>query len=167
MSKNKAKRILAVISIEELDAFFDHLQSHTSDLLPDGILDINVKTLHALHLLSDETPSSGAPRASTLLQAVESEEKITLYNEKFALWVAPQKNADPASTIVFIASRKDNEIKPEIAFRTTGIHNRSKTILKLIDRFLADIQETENVISRFEGPQPENHPRPDASDTHL
>jgi hypothetical protein len=163
MSKNKATRTLAVVSIEELDAFFDHLQSHTSDLLPDGILEINVKTLHTLHLLSEETPPSGTPPASTLLQAIESEGKITLYNEKFALWVAPQKNADPASTIVFIASRKDNEMKPEIAFRTTGIHNRSKTILKLIDRLLADIQETENVISKLEGPQSGTPPKPDAS----
>ena len=146
------KETPAVVSIEQLDAFFEHLVSHTSDLLPDGIMNINVKTLHALHLLSDDTPLPGSAPASTLLQAIESGGRITLYNEKFALWVVPQKNADPASTIVFIASRTDEEIKPEIAFRTTGIHNRSKTILKLIDRFLADIQETETVISKFEQP---------------
>lgn len=142
-----------VVSIEQLDAFFEHLSSHTTDLLPDGIMDINVKTLHALHLLADEIPMPGAtPPASALLQAIESGGKITLFNEKFALWIVPQKNADPASTIVFIARRADEDIKPEIAFRTSGIHNRSKTILKLIDRFLADIQETETVISKFEQP---------------
>jgi hypothetical protein len=143
-----------VVSIEQLDTFFDFLSSHISVLLPDGILDINVKTLHSLHLLSDEIPSPGGAPASTLLQAIESGSKITLYNEKFALWIVPQKNSDPASTIVFIARRTDDEIKPEIAFRTAGIHNRSKTILKLIDRFLADIQETETVISKFERPPP-------------
>lgn len=139
-----------MISIEQLDAFFDHLLSHTCDLLPDGILDINVKTLHSLHLLSDALPVSGGVPASTLLQAIESGGKITLYNEKFALWIVPKKNADNASTTVFIARRTDDDIKPEIAFRTIGIHNRSRTILKLIDRFLADIQETETVISKFE-----------------
>ena len=139
-----------MVSIEQLDAFFDHLSSHIPDLLPDGILDINVKTLHALHLLSNDTPVAGSPPASTLLQAIESGGKITLYNEKFALWIVPQKNADPSSTLIFIARRTDDEIRPEIGFRTSGIHNRSKTILKLIDRFLADIQETESVISKFE-----------------
>ena len=138
-----------MISIEQLDAFFEHLSTHTSDLLPDGILDINVKTLHALHLLSDTIPANGGS-SNTLLQAIESGGKITLYNEKFALWIVPQKNADPSSTMVYIARRTEDEIKAEIGFRTTGIHNRSKTILKLIDRFLADIQETECVISKLE-----------------
>lgn len=138
-----------MVSIEKLDAFFNDLIQHTPDLLPDGILDINVKSLHALHLLTEESPASGSTPA-TLLQAIESGGKITLYNEKFALWIAPQRNADPASTIVFIATRSEDMIKPEIAFRTTGIHNRSKTILKLIDRFLLDIQETESLISKLE-----------------
>jgi hypothetical protein len=140
-----------VVSIEQLDAFFDDLTQHTSDLLPDGILEINVKSLHALHLLSENISAPpGSTPASNLLQAIESGGKITLYNEKFALWVAPQKNADPSSTIVFIARRDEDALKPEIAFRTTGIHNRSKIILKLIDRFLLDIQETESVISNLE-----------------
>jgi hypothetical protein len=140
-----------VVSIEQLDAFFNDLSQHTLDLLPDGILDINVKSLHALHLLSENaTAPHGSIPASNLLQAIESGGKITLYNEKFALWIAPQGNADPSSTIVFIARRADDDLKPEIAFRTSGIHNRSKTILKLIDRFILDIQETESVIARLD-----------------
>jgi hypothetical protein len=156
MRKNtqRSKGTHAVISIEQLDAFFEYLLSHTSELLPDGILEINLKTLHSLHLLSDENGVPGGAPPSTLLQAIESGGKITLYNERFALWIVPQKNADPSSTVVFIARRTDDGLRPEAGFRTTGIHNRSKTILRLIDRFLADIQETETVISKFEHPQP-------------
>lgn len=138
-----------VVTIDQLDAYFETLSQNTQDLLPDGILDINIKTLHALHLLTDE-PSPDEVQASHLLQAVESEGRITLFNERFALWIVPQVGAEPSSTIVYVATHRDDELKAELAFRTSGVHNKSKTILRLIDRFLADIQETDSLLSELE-----------------
>lgn len=145
----KEKGVL-VVSIEQLDAFFQKLSNQTGDLFPDGIVDINVKVLHDLHLLSEDPPTIHEAPPSSLLQAIESSGKITLYNEKFALWIVPQANTFPPTTITFIARRNGETITPEVAFRTQGIHNRSKTILRLIDRFLIEILETESVIARLE-----------------
>ena len=139
-----------MVSIEELDAFFEHLTKNTSELIPDGILDINIKTLHSFHLLTEESQESGVTPVAHLLQAVESNGKITLFNERFVLWIVPQQDANPPCTIVFVAQHNDHQIKPELAFRTAGIHNRSKTILRLIDKFLVEIQETESLISQLE-----------------
>lgn len=138
-----------MVSIEQLDIYFDNLTKNTKDLLPDGILDINIKTLHTLHLLSEESSIDEVPE-SLLLQAVESEGKITLYNERFALWIVPQVGASPSATVVYVATHNDVEVKAELGFRTTGVHNKSKTILRLIDRFLADIQDTDSIIAGFE-----------------
>jgi hypothetical protein len=143
---HKEKRA-PVVSIEQLDAFFQKLSTNTGELFPDGIVNINVKVLHDLHLLSEDPPTIHETPVSSLLQAIESEGKITLYNEKFALWIVPQAHASPPTTITFIARRTGEAISPEVAFRTQGIHNRSKTILRIIDRFLAEIQETESVIA--------------------
>lgn len=144
----------SVVSIEQLDAFFQKLSTNTGEFFPDGIVDINVKILHDLRLLSEDPPTIHEAPPSSLLQAVESEGKITLYNEKFALWIVPQANTFPPTTITFIARRSEETIIPEVAFRTQGMHNRSKTILRLIDRFLTEIQETESVIARLEEPPP-------------
>ena len=148
------KKRVFVVSQEELDGFFQKLSAHTGEMLPDGIVDINVKVLHGLHLLSEESPIIQETPPSSLLQAIDSGGKITLYNEKFALWIVPQANATPPTTITFIARRTEEGIAPEVAFRTQGIHNRSKTILRLIDRYLAEIQETESVIAGLENPPP-------------
>ena len=132
-------------SIEQLDAFFTQLSTRTVDLFPDGILDVNVKSLHSLHLLSEK---SFLPTMA--LQTIESTEKITLFNERYALWIAPKKEATPPMTIVYIARKTTEGLVPEIAFRAMGIHNRPKTILQVIDRLLTDIQETNSVISKLE-----------------
>jgi hypothetical protein len=149
----KEKGVL-VVSIEQLDAFFQKLSTQTGELFPDGIVDINIKVLHDLHLLSEDPPTIHEAPPSSLLQAIESEGKITLYNEKFALWIVPQANTFPPTTITFIARKSGETITPEVAFRTQGIHNRSKTILRVIDRFLTEIQETESVIARLEEAPP-------------
>jgi len=148
-----------VTSIEELDAFFEHLQINAAELLPDGVLDVNIKTLHALHLLTDEPSETGPAPVAHLLQAIESGGKITLFNERFVLWIVPQQEVHPPSTIIYVAQRtEDNDIKPEMGFRTAGIHNRSKTILRLIDKFLTDIQETESFISELEHNSADSNP---------
>lgn len=135
-----------VTCIEQLDAFFEHLKENSIQELPDGILDINIRALQSLQLLSEDNPP-----ASQMLQAVESKEKITLFNERFVLWISLHEKEHPPATVVYVARRLDNGIKPELAFRTKGIYNRSKTILKLIDRFLSDIQETETMLSELSG----------------
>ena len=144
-----------MVSIEQLDGFFQRLSSHTGEFFPDGVVDINVKVLHTLRLLSEGQSAPQEVPSSSLLQAVESEGRITLFNEKFALWIVPQANSPVPTTITFIARRSGETIAPEVAFRTQGIHNRSKTILRIIDRFLAEIQETETVIANFEHSPPE------------
>lgn len=141
-----------MVNIEELDGFFQELSAHTGEMLPDGIVDINVRVLHDLRLLSEDPPVVHETPPSSLLQAVDSGGKITLYNEKFALWIVPQANASPPTTITFIARRAESTITPEVAFRTQGLHNRSKTILRLIDRYLTEIQENESVIAGLESP---------------
>ena len=144
-----------MVSMEQLDGFFQKLSANTGEFFPDGVVDINVKVLHNLGLLSDNPPVLHEAPASSLLQAVESDGRITLFNEKFALWIVPQANTAAPTTVTFIARRTGDAFSPEVAFRTQGIHNRSKTILRIIDRFLVEIQETESVIASLERSPPD------------
>lgn len=140
-----------MLSEKELNTYYDYLTHNTSELLPDGVIDVDLKLLQSLNVLS---PLS-TPQASTtkeLLQTIETGGKVTLFNEHFVLWIVPQCEVSPPSTTVIVARCLNNSIKPEVAFKTTGIHNQSKTILQLIDRYLVDIQETENVVEQFEEP---------------
>jgi hypothetical protein len=149
--KNAFSEDLFVITIDQLDTYYESLEQNTPELLPDGILDVNIRTLQTLHLLTEDSASrEGNP--SELLQAVESEGRITLFNERFALWIVPQVGAEPSSTVVYVATHRNGAVKAELGFRTSGVHNKSKTILRLIDRFITDIQETDSMLSQMERP---------------
>jgi hypothetical protein len=147
-SGQERKDCLVPTTIEQLNAFFAQLSTNTVNLLPDGILEINIKVLQSLRLLAEEP----LPKLASFT-TVESDDKITLYNDAFALWIAPQKT-EPPTTIVFIARRTAESLVPEMAFRTKGLHNKSKTIIRIIDRFLTEIQETNFVISDLEKGNP-------------
>jgi hypothetical protein len=138
-----------MLSIEDINAFYAYLTQHTPDLIPDGIIDVDVKLLQSLNILNP-TQNIGSGSAKELLQAIDSGGRITLFNDRFVLWIIPQNDVSPPSTTVILARCNENTIKPEVAFRTAGIHNQSKTILQLIDRYLIDIQETEEVLEKFE-----------------
>lgn len=138
-----------MVTIDQLDTYYQSLSQNTQELLPDGIIDVNIKTLQALRLLTEEA-SGGEGTTAELLQAVETDGRITLFNERFALWIVPQVGASPSATVVYVATHQNEEVKAELGFRTSGIHNNSKTILRLIDRFLADIQETDSMLSQLE-----------------
>jgi hypothetical protein len=139
----------SMLSIDEINAYYDYLSKHTSDLLPDGIVNVDVKLLQSLSILSPNA-SLGSASAKELLQAIESGGRITLFNDHYVLWIVPQNEVSPPSTTVILARCDKNSIKPEVGFKTAGIHNQSKTILQLIDRYLVDIQETEDVLEKFE-----------------
>jgi hypothetical protein len=138
-----------MLSIDEINAYYDYLEHHTTDLIPDGVVDVDVKLLQSLNILNPNQTLGGAS-AKELLQAIDSGGRITLFNDRYVLWIVPQNAISPPSTLVILARCIDNTIKPEIAFKTAGIHNQSKTILQLIDRYLIDIQETEEILQKFE-----------------
>jgi hypothetical protein len=138
-----------VVNLDQLEAFFEYLSLHTAELLPDGIHDVSIKTLHTMHLLSED-PTGGNTPVAHLLQAIESEGKVTLFNDHFVLWIVPKNEASPPATTIYIVRRLTDSLKPELGFRTAGIHNRSRTILRLIERYLTDIQETDSLLSSLE-----------------
>jgi hypothetical protein len=131
-----------------LDEFFEKFSSNPAQYFPDGILDIDIKTLNEYNLLSEEKKSQRKIPIVHYLKIHDSQDRITLFNDHFAVWIVPEK--DSFYTTVYIAKFQDGDLKIEIAFRAEGLHNKSKTILRLVERFLTDIQETDSMLNELE-----------------
>ncbi len=116
--------------------------------LPDGMVDVDLKVLHDLGVLHYSTTQTASPITSHF-HIIESSEKLTLANDTFVIWIVPQKNAEGPVTDVLIALRKPRSLKLEIGFSTKGIYNNSQLILQLLEKFLEDIQSTENSIQNL------------------
>lgn len=138
-----------------MDIIEESYRKYTEDLsywLPEGASRVNLQFLNQFDLLHFQPLH---PQKESLLktsfQIIESPEKITLINEEFIVWIIPQQHRDPTETYVLIAlNRKDEEPQIETAFITSGIYNTSPLVLRLLEKILLDIQETQACLSKIE-----------------
>ena len=120
--------------------------------IPEGIYSINLDLLQHFDLLHfqptgerKDTPLSGS------FHIIETPEKITLINDQFIVWIIPDKADDQPLTYALIALNKGNqEPRLEAAFIASGVYNSSRMVLKTLEKFLLEIQENEQTVSKYE-----------------
>ena len=127
-------------------------QEFSKDLLkwvPDGILRVDLKVLNDLGLLnsSELEHSITDDQLNNYFHIIETSDKVTLFNEQFAIWIVPQLIDESPTTATFIALLQANKPHLEIVYLTSGVYNTPKYILKVLQQFLAEVQDTEAVIS--------------------
>jgi hypothetical protein len=133
-----------------LEACFKRYINDISRWLPDGIVEVNLETLHDLDLLSFHKKGSANSALTRYFHVVESEEKLTLVNEDFIVWIVPERHENISVTYTLIALNKDEEIQLELGFATKGIYNNSHLVLRLLEKYLYEIQNTEDQLARYE-----------------
>lgn len=136
--------------IAELDFLYAEFMRHLPQLIPDGIVAVDLKMLQKMTLLSGEEMEQPAPALTRFFHVVESKEKITLYNDQYVIWIVPEKTQEPAKTLVLIAIEHQEKLRLEMAFSLSGIYNTSRLVLRLLEKFLIEIQENEDLISQLE-----------------
>lgn len=134
-----------------LDQYYKKFAKDLYSLIPDGIYFINLELLHHFDLLHFQ-PDAGHKDSvlSHHFHVIESSEKITLFNDQFVIWIMPEKVMDTSVTYTLIALNHENqEPQLEAAFIASGVYNSSKLVLKVLEKFLFEIQETEKALSKF------------------
>lgn len=120
----------------------------------DGILPIDLQFLHDQGLLNNlPNDAESTDDLTQYFHVIESAEKVTLFNEQFIVWIIPKMEEDQPVTCVLIALNHPNKASLEIAFTTRGVYNTPRYVLKVLQHFLLDVQETEaTVIALENGP---------------
>lgn len=116
--------------------------------LPEGVLDVDLPLLQKLELLDYHNPARRDPRLTRYFHVVESDDKITLINDFFVVWIVPDKIGSSAITYTLIAL---NPSQPhlEMAYSTSGVYNSSKLVLRVLEKLLQEIQENEDLITNL------------------
>lgn len=138
------------------DILEDFFTSHIDDLtsyLPDGLTLVDLTVLKNMDLLEETALDERSHHLPQCMYAIETNDKITLYNDYFAAWIIPmsanQEEKKEAETILLIARLSQKEPSLEIGFTFKGIYNQSKTILRVLDKAIADISETEKELNHI------------------
>jgi hypothetical protein len=117
--------------------------------VPDGIIQVDLKLLNDLGLLNhaELEHSISDDQLNHYFHIIETPDKVTLFNEQFAIWIVPQLVDETPTTTTLIALLQTNKPHLEIVYLTSGVYNTPKYILKVLQHFLAEVQDTEAVIS--------------------
>ena len=92
----------------------------------------------------------GIDPLTSYFHVLEMEDKLTLFNNHFVVWIAPQLFGNETVTITFIGLIKGGNIHLELAFSARGTYNKSKVILDILEKFLDEIRENETMIRQME-----------------
>lgn len=132
----------------------DRYQEFIADLnrwVPDGIDMVDLGYLHQYDLLREANTclSSMDLPITHYFHVIETSEKITLFNDQFVVWIVPQLIDGVSVTYTLIALVDQGRPQLEKLFCTTGVYNSSRIVLRLLERILDEIQETEDLLHRI------------------
>lgn len=117
---------------------------------PESIIDVNLELLHDFNLLDINNRFHHDPALTRYFQVIESTEKITLVNDDFAVWIVPEKSDGLALTYTIISINDHDRPRLELVFVTAGVYNTSRLVLRVLEKFLYDIQENEDYLKRIQ-----------------
>ena len=135
-------------SLPEIEECFKKFSKDLSLWLPDGLIQVDIKLLQELGLL-DFRDTLAETSFTRYFQVVESSEKITLVNEQFVIWIVPEKRENEPFTYVLIAINTPKEPHLELAFSVSGAYNTSRLVLRILEKYLLEIQENEDSLRSF------------------
>lgn len=134
--------------LTKLDQHFNRYMKELTKWLPDGIIKVDLPLLKGFDLLDDNLDERSPPALTRYFQVVESFEKITLINDQFVIWIVPQRE-EALKTLTLITMNHPNFLKLELAFLTSEPYNTSRLVLRVLEKFLFEIQENEEFIKRL------------------
>lgn len=136
---------------KDLDSFYQHFITDLPKFVPDGFVEVNLALLNDLGLLSSEqTIEQEDPSSLThSFYVIESSDKLTLFNPKFIVWIVPKIIDQIPTTYTLVALNEPEHPHLEMVFTTAGVYNHSNLVLKILEKFLDQIEENEEEIFKI------------------
>ncbi len=136
-------------NITLLEEYYKRYTSSLSTCLPEGLVDVNLTLLQELDLLHYHNRNRSESTLTRYFHVIESYEKITLINEDFVIWIVPDKVNEVPVTYCLIALNQEDFPILETGFLASGVYNTSKLVLNILEKFLFEIQENEDLLDRL------------------
>lgn len=130
----------------QLEDLYHEYIGNLTKWIHDGIINVDLDLLHE-HDLLNEVEEENLDDLTQYFHVIENIEKVTLFNEQFAIWIIPKMEMENPTTYVFISLIQNDHPHLEIVFQTRGIYNTPKYVLKVLQHFLVDMLETEATLT--------------------
>lgn len=133
----------------DIEACYAEYMENLSHYVPDGIFEVDLSLLQQLDLVNFNDEQEDDDGLSFSFYVVESPEKLTLFNTQFVVWIVPKLVEQEPYTYTLIALNEYPKPHLEMVFTTKGAYNQSNLILRILEKFLEEIEENEKEIVKF------------------
>jgi hypothetical protein len=137
-------------NLAKIESYYKKFIKDMPNWLPEDIITVDLNLLQRLDLLDYNDPKSEDPSLTRYFHVIESEDKITLINEQFVVWIVPEKIEEITITYTLVAVNKGTKPNLQLAFVNSGVYNTSKLVLRVLEKLLEEIQENEEMIKNLE-----------------
>lgn len=139
-----------VLDPERIENLYLSYVEDLSQCAHDGIVHVDLNLLNELGILENIQEEDEADDFTQYFKVIETEDKVTLFNEQFIIWIVPKVEGDLPITYVIIALNHDEKPHLEVIFTTSGVYNTPKYVLKILQHYLIDMLETEATLTAYE-----------------
>lgn len=137
-------------NIPLLEACYKKYINNLGEWLPEGIMHVDLQLLHKMDLLNFYDDERHDDSLTRLFHVIEGEDKITLINDDFIVWIVPEVINELPVTYTLVAINNPSVPSLELAFSTTGVYNTSHLVLRILEKLLKEIQENEAALSSLD-----------------
>lgn len=138
-----------MLNPQKLEKAFKGFMNDLGKSVQDGIIDVDLGLLKRFDLLN-KTPEEEKELQAQFpfyFHVIENQEKVTLFNNQFVVWIVPKVINEIPTTITLIALVHKDIPRLEIVFSTAGVYNTPKYVLKVLRHFLTEVIDTEEEIA--------------------
>lgn len=132
-----------------IEEYFKKFIKNIHLLSNESYVNIDLQLLHQFGLLDYYKSTSYDPSLTRYFQVLETTEKITLINDEFIVWIVPEKIGNIAHTYTLIALNLPDGPILELVFVNSGIFNTSRLVLRVLEKFLREIEENEKILLKY------------------
>ena len=140
-----------MLNPSKIEETYKAFMANLPEWVHDGIVDVDLKFLHEAGLLDAIKEVEDDPDDITqYFDVIHGEDKATLYNEQFIVWIIPKLENEEPITYVMIALNYPDKALLEVVFTTKGVYNTPRHVLQVLQHYLLDMLETEEAITSME-----------------
>jgi len=136
-------------NISLIEQYYEQYIKDLGRWVPEGIINVDLELLNAFDLLNYYDENYYDSSLTRYFHVIETHEKITLINEDFVVWIVPDQIDGVPVTYTLIAINKAERPQLEMVFSTSGVYNTSKLVLRVLEKYLKEIQENEDLLAKI------------------
>lgn len=136
---------------EHIESKFKQLLEELPHWIDNENTSVDLRTLEEnnLILISEQEEKDIQKNFPFYFHVIETDDKVTLFNEQFIVWILPRVVDGRPETLTIISMLYGDKPQIQLLLSHEGVYNNSRFILRALRYFLVETIQTEKELSQM------------------